>query len=184
MFFSNKIAAAVAWHEGNQQAALNAYSMARNEWAGFANLAKGKYSDDITYGTVRHMRGHWLDRLADIDGDIEDMKKNPPPQPAATIGAMGGTISHTPPPRFRPGRDLEILAEGTGGQLFYRHVNQAERWRTVATEKHGEGVIRAIIPGEYTNSAFAIQYYFANHQAYPGFGPDHAGTPYYVVRPA
>ena len=42
------------------------------------------------------------------------------------------------------------------------------------------------IPAQYTNSPFAIQYYFAVTQdsdvhLYPGFGEDFCGQPYFVM---
>ena len=162
LFFANKMRAAVAWHEGNRTAAIEAYTAARNAWAELAELARNRYSNDITYGTVAHMRGHWQDRLAAIDADIADMNSH---QPASLPSRES-----TPPSHFQPGKDLVLTASGAG-QLFYRHVNQAERWRT--TEK-------LVIPADYTNSKFALQYYFGR---YPGFGPDHDRTPYFVVQP-
>jgi hypothetical protein len=195
-FFANKLSAAQSWHmfesSKNQHylvAAIKDYSSARDEWAAFAAMAKGKYSDDITYGAVRHMRGHWSDRLPDIDGDLEDMKKHltsePPGHPGNVLRKATTISNHTPPSHFYPGKDLEIVVDGNGGRLLYRHVNQAERWQNVDMEVRGEGGMRAVIPAAYTNSKFPIQYYFElSRDLYPGFGPDHAGTPYFVVRPA
>jgi hypothetical protein len=45
---------------------------------------------------------------------------------------------------------------------------------------------QAVIPGDYTNSAYPLQYYFEVTQAdatllYPGFGPEVTGQPYFVV---
>ena len=193
-FFSEKILSAFNWHEfqrtGSQkrlQVAIRQYSMGRSAWANFAALAKDRYSDDITYGTVRHMRGHWMDRLEDIDADIEDMKKHlgpDGPMPPHAIDYPQATIKHTPPAHFEPGKDLEILAQGEG-VIFYRHVNQAERWQMRETEQRERGLVRAIIPAEYTNSKYSLQYYFSvTGKLYPGFGSDLDGTPYYVVRPA
>jgi hypothetical protein len=200
-FFSYKLSAAAGWHEFERSkkqetlaSAIYTYTLARSAWATLADLANGPYSKDITYGTVRHMRGHWQDRLADIDGDIEDMKKYLEPgrkiEPIYRDGLSGslgpqGPIAHTPPPHFQPGKEFDIVAHGDGATLYYRHVNQSERWRSLSLIRRGPGVCGAIIPAEYTNSKYPIEYYFFVAGKFdPGFGPNHDGTPYYVVRPA
>ncbi len=192
-FFACKMRAAVAWRkfESRQEmsdSAVIAYGMARNAWANLASLAKDLYSSDITYGTVAHMRGHWIDRLPEIDADIEEMKKRVKPGPSSG-GGRGAEIvplQHTPPYRFRPGQPLVIELSGWQTRLYYRRVNQAERWRSIEMEQAALGY-RAVIPAEYTDTKYAIQYYFrdpnANRVIYPAFGPNHDRTPYYVVRP-
>jgi hypothetical protein len=195
LFFSNKISAAVFWHEfevsGNESQlarAIDSYGIARKAWAEFAKLAEGKYSNDITYGSVRHMRGHWMDRLADIDGDIEDMKKRLTPGHTATDGLQSidrimDEFQHTPPQHFRPGSDVEIVS-GKKARLWYRHVNQAERWQSVDAVARGKGGYRAVIPAVYTNTKYPLQYYFnGGWDSVPGFGRDHDSTPYFVIRP-
>ncbi len=193
MFYAHKISAAAAWHEfertrlqAHLTAAVEFYGKARDEWAGFAVLAKGRYSDDITYGTVRHMRGHWSDRLADIDADIADMKQllvKAPREQAELVDQAPLHFEHTPPARFEPGRDLEIVVHETDAHLFYRHVNQAERWREAEMKARPGGASVALIPAAYTVSRFPLQYYFSHHgRLYPGFGEDHSQTPYFVVR--
>ena len=190
-FFAYKISAAAYWNEfqrdkrpGAVGQALAAYASARDAWSKLALLAKDRYSNDITYGTVRHMRGHWMDRLADIDGDIEDMKKHLQPDEgnyAFPGRAQGTVVNHTPPAHFEPGKELEIVANGAAAQLFYRHVNQAERWRMIPMTSIQSGVARAVIPAGYTDGKYPLQYYFGALS--PGFGPDHAATPYFVIRP-
>jgi hypothetical protein len=197
LFFAGKIRAAYAWDEflgtknpKSLSLAVSSYSRARDAWADFAAKAKDRYSDDITYGTAAHMRGHWLDRLAAIDDDLSDMKKH-----GGVLGTLAGRFvlplgerpKHSPDSRFHPGEAFEIsLADRSGRRavnLFYRRVNQAERWRSAAMTWR-EGFYRASIPGDYAGSKYPIQYYFAlGGQLYPGFGEDWAGTPYYVVRP-
>ena len=186
-FFAGKLRAAYFWHAGRLREAVGQYTDARRAWAEFANLAKDRYAADITYGTVPHMRGHWLDRLAEIDADIEDMKKSGPWR-----GARGNDIVspsprfvHTPVTRFQPGQALAIELSGSNLQsprMYYRHVNQAERWR-VANMERKDDRYRAVIPAEYTNSKYSMQYYFfAAGKVHPGFGEDLCLTPYFVVR--
>ena len=77
---------------------------------------------------------------------------------------------------------LEKGTKLTAARLYYRHVNQAEHWKSVDMQ-WADGVFRARIPAEYTQSPFPLEYYFAVDGAvYPGFGPELSGTPYFVVR--
>jgi len=211
-FFAEKMQSAVSWrrfeHEGRQgelTKAVDHYTAARNAWAELANLAKGRYSNDISYGTAAHMRGHWLDRLPEIDADLADMRKR-----GYVLGIRLGkgmsmnrpTMAHLPASRFEPGKALAIELTWTGKELprmYYRHVNHAERWRMVEMNRE-KSKYRAAIPGEYTKSNYALQYYFAIPRPWftgsyggehpglypggllPGFGDDLCGTPYFVVR--
>src|SRR5665213_3146734 len=74
-------------------------------------------------------------------------------------------------------------------RLKYRHVNQGENYHTVAMEMQ-EHSYRAVIPEEYTESEFGLQYYFEldggtrGMTMYPGLGPDLTGQPYFVVQQA
>jgi hypothetical protein len=72
--------------------------------------------------------------------------------------------------------------------LCYRHVNQAETWQSVALASK-EAELAAAIPSSYTQSRFALQYYFELYSAtsaalYPGLTRDLANQPYFVVRQA
>ena len=72
-------------------------------------------------------------------------------------------------------------------RLYYRHVNQAERWQLMEMAAEGNR-FRAIIPAAYTDSSYPLQYYFElRHQTgaaslYPGFASDLSNQPYFVVR--
>jgi hypothetical protein len=64
-------------------------------------------------------------------------------------------------------------------------VNQAERWQSAAMRNEGQ-TYRAAIPAAYTQSPFALQYYFHLAQdgsagLYPGFNEGFANQPYFVV---
>jgi hypothetical protein len=71
--------------------------------------------------------------------------------------------------------------------MYYRHVNQAERFESVEMPLQG-GAYRASIPAAYTDSPYPLQYYFEVKEfagkawLYPGFAADLANQPYYVVR--
>ena len=66
--------------------------------------------------------------------------------------------------------------------MYYRHVNQAERWRVVEMQQTN-GIYQAVIPADYTDSKYPLEYYFCDlGELSPGFGDDLSGTPYFVVR--
>ena len=73
-------------------------------------------------------------------------------------------------------------------RLFYRHVNQGERFQVAGMEAQRKDY-RATIPAAYTDSPYPLQYYFEirhdskNATLYPGFATDLTNQPYYVVRP-
>jgi hypothetical protein len=191
--------------------ALKAYRGARTTWAELAERAKDIYVADITIGERPSLRGHWLDRLPAIDDDIADMARKLDTAEAGTAQSdrvRRGVVealtqrqrvalpcSHTPPDRFQPGQPLsiEMSLEAAAApklsavRLCYRHVNQAERYVTAEMNGSG-GRYRATVPGRYTDSPFPIEYYFELRQGpeqawlYPGFGPDLANQPYFVVR--
>jgi hypothetical protein len=199
---------------GDSQAgklALEHYRTARDAWAKMAERAKGVYVSDISYGDVHMRRGHWSDRLSTIDTDLAAMEqKIQSPAPAAgssphagkAIAAAAGrpnrpSISclHTPPDSFNPGQPLALTLRLSGAsatvspsaaRLYYRHVNQGERWRSA--EMQGEnGGYNAAIPGDYTQSPYPLEYYFAfehqNHSSslFPAFNATLSNQPYFAV---
>jgi hypothetical protein len=103
--------------------------------------------------------------------------------------------SHTPPKSFQPGEavaitlsfaHLETRERPSTIRLRYRQVNQAERWQAVDMERSREGY-SASIPGTYSKSPYALQYYFELRGdpnvawLYPGFDANFANQPYFVV---
>jgi hypothetical protein len=186
--------------------ALKSYRAAREAWAAAAARTKGIYMADITVGELRQLRGHWADRLADIDADVAAIA----PKLDSARPAQAGTPAaraiaealgrpqrppvaghHTPPSAFQPGRAfaVELTADKdyASVQLHYRRVNQAERWQGEPMRPEGR-LWRASIPSEYTQSPYALQYYFELKEApdsallYPGFGSELSEQPYFVVR--
>jgi hypothetical protein len=214
-FFAAKFRAGVLYsiHErtGDRRAldeALKAYRAARVIWAEqVAGPAKGVYAADLSTGEHASVRGQWADRLAAMDRDIAQMEQRLPaakpsgdPRVAAAIDAAlgkpqrpAGTCNHQPPPNFRPKEAVPVAITAAGKlasvRLYYRHVNQAERFQSV--EMGGRGnTYSANIPGAYTDSPYPLQYYFelregpAKAWLYPGFAPDLANQPYFVLRRA
>ena len=214
-FFGAKFRAGVLYRIHEQigsraalEACLERYRAAREIWAGLANRAKSVYVADITVGELRQLRGHWLDRLPDIDHDIAlvagRLEQASPAEPSAAIKsaiaqALGRPVrdavscNHAVPSRFRPGQPVELqiapAAKVASVRLYYRHVTQAERYETVEMTAAGSRW-HAAIPAAYTAGTYPIEYYFELRESpskgtlYPGFAADRANQPYFVIRSA
>jgi hypothetical protein len=173
--------------------------------------ANSLYRPDITYGNIPMRRGNWTDRIPGIDKDVAAMEsklQTPPSSPESShnieqaIQAATGRpkrpslrCAHTPPPNFHPGQPLSLsllVPDATAHDspsavhLYYRHVNQAERWLSVEMQRGHDGY-SAAIPGSYTNSAFPLQYYFVFQRGadaawlYPAFNSTLSNQPYYAI---
>jgi len=102
-------------------------------------------------------------------------------------------VGHTSPATFHAGQALEISMTPekavAGVTLFYRHVDQAERYQSVPMEARNRRY-HAEIPGAYTNSQYPVEYYFEVRESpmkawiYPGLSPSLTQQPYFVVRRA
>jgi hypothetical protein len=212
-FFGAKFRAGVLYcifertgDRGALEQAQKSYRAARDVWAAIVERTKGVYVADITVGETRVLRGHWSERLADIEADIAAIAtKLDSAKPAQTEGPIARAIAaalarperrvaagrHTPPAGFRPGRSLplEFAADKdyASARLYYRRVNQAERWQSEAMQAE-DRLWRAAVPEAYTESPYPLQYYFELKEApevvalYPGFDDMHTGQPYFVAR--
>ncbi|HVO75381.1 MAG TPA: hypothetical protein VMT35_15235 [Ignavibacteriaceae bacterium] len=213
-FFGAKFRAGVLYSifdESGDRAALelsiNKYKEARGYWAKLSDSARNVYKPDITIGEDPVIRGHWLDRLPAIDDDIELMVKKLEQTQQSTNAQQQHIMSaikevlgrperpsvachHNQLEYFRPGESLNIeLSLEKGIQsvfLYFRHVNHAERYRTVEMQMTGN-TFRAAIPADYTDSQYPLQYYFELKEnpgkawLYPGFAADLTNQPYFVV---
>ena len=99
---------------------------------------------------------------------------------------------HTPPAIFHPGQPLELELAApklVSARMYYRHVNQAERFESAEMQARDDSY-RAVIPAAYTQSLYPLQYYFelktVPDQAclFPGFAANLSNQPYFVVRRA
>lgn len=191
--------------------ALEHYKKARTAWATMADRAKGVYVSDVSYGDVPMRRGHWSDRLSGIDTDLAAMEQkvqsatpanNSSSQTGKAIAAATGrpnrpssSCTHTPPDSFSPGQPLNLRLRSAGSKqgaaptavrLYYRHVNQGERWRSENMQSEN-GSYSAAIPGDYTQSPYPLEYYFAFEKEgksawlYPAFNATLSNQPYFVV---
>ena len=206
-FFGAKLRSAVLFglfeqtgDRGALEEALKQYRRARDIWAQIVEHTKAVYVPDITVGELAWLRGHWSDRLPAIDDDIADMQKaldaaKPDAVPAvrAAIAEVIGrprrataTCRHTPPAKFQPSQalPLEISVDRklASARLYYRHVNQAERYQT-AEMQAADNRYRAAIPAAYTDSPFPLVYYFELKEA-PGQGVAVSGLRRQVDRSA
>jgi len=210
-FFAAKLRAGVryALHErtGDRAAlegALEGYREARAIWARIVSRTTGLYVADITVGEHPWLRGHWADRLPAIDEDIAAMAArmdsakvvDDPPVRAALEEAAAhpkrdlSAFRHKPAHfQSKDGVALEIAAEGvklSAARLFYRHVNQAERWQSAPMQARGSS-FHGAIPAAYSDSPFPLQYYFELRTGptqawlYPGFAPQWTAQPYFVL---
>ena len=184
------------------------YHKARNFWRELADVAKNIYEHDITYGGEDILRGHWLDRLPSIDDDIEFMRKiseqtshtNSPQQDNVRLAiqeALGRPkrssviCHHSQPENFKSGEPLklELTVEREVGSivLFYRHVNQAERFKTIEMKRSGKN-FRASMSSDYTNTLYPLQYYFELRNnaedawLFPGLTKELTRQPYFIIR--
>jgi len=216
-FFGAKLRSAVLFglfdqtgDRGALEEALKQYRRSRDIWAQIVEHTKDVYVPDITVGELAWLRGHWSDRLPAIDDDIADMQKaldsvkvgaaKPDSVPAvrAAIAEVIGrprrataTCRHTPPAKFQPSQalalEISVDRKLASARLYYRHVNQAERYQT-AEMQAADNRYRAAIPAAYTDSPFPLVYYFELKEApdkawlYPGFGANLTDQPYFVVR--
>jgi hypothetical protein len=192
--------------------AVEQYLKARNSWATMAHRAQKVYRANITYGSVPIRQGHWIDRLDGIDKDLSAMQAALQQKSDAQAGSRQNSqqainailqppqrpsvaCRHTPPQVFQPGASLSLslsLGERSGAAapssalLMYRHVNQGERWRTVEMKRAGTS-FESVIPGDYTNSPFPLQYYFEFRRGsseawlYPAFNKSLSNQPYFAI---
>jgi hypothetical protein len=208
-FFAAKLRSGVLFEiytrTGNAEAgklALAKYQEARSAWASMAERANKVYQPDVTYGNIPMRRGNWSARVAGIDADISAMQKKlqtpstgSPQNVASAINAATSKpnrpsvhCAHTQPASFHPGQllSLSLSASADAVQLYYRHVNQGERWVSMEMQRGHDGY-SAAIPGDYTNSVYPLQYYFVLRRGtdaawfFPAFNASLSNQPYYAI---
>jgi hypothetical protein len=183
---------------------LIAYRKARDSWTRMAKRASKIYSADVSYGDVPFRRGHWADRMPFIDQDMVALEKHfasasvqrpivgSATEKAAKVRSRPVlAVEHSAPASFDRGINLNLTftASPTAKEaiLWYRHVNQGERWLSIAMRTSGNSHA-ASIPGSYTNSPYPLQYYFELRTAetavlHPSFNSTLSNQPYYAVMP-
>jgi hypothetical protein len=189
-------------------ASVDMYRKARSHWLQLIEISKDVYMADITVGEEPQQRGNWADRLLAIDQDIAALVQKLDAAPANSPHSQAGAaiqealgrpqrptpaIQHKPVANFKLGHPLEIVLsispQPLNIRLYYRHVDQAERYVVEPMEASGQKY-RATIPATYTNSEYPVEYYFeikedvTKTSLYPGFATALARQPYFVVRRA
>ena len=151
---------------GNAEAgklALDEYQEAATHGQRWRNAQIASTCATLRMADIPMRRGHWSDRLAGIDKDIAAMqgKLQTPPRrgvrrkmSASLFEAATGKpiahrchCTHTPPASFHPGQPLSFLCSSPGHDapdavhLYYRHVNQGERWVSVEMQRGHEDTV-------------------------------------------
>ncbi len=157
------------------------------------------YRDDLTFGHRLAEHGHWADRLPAIEKDLANLEEladraapsEVHPLPPVPSGPRT-SVEHDPVAAFEPGReltlDVRVPADFRGSVcLRYRHLNHREEYRSAELQRDGE-VLRATVPGSYTESPFHLGYFFVVREPTgdawisPGLDADLANQPYHVAR--
>jgi hypothetical protein len=203
-FFAAKLRAGViyAFHENTVSRpalnfALSEYMRGIEIWREMAEAAQSIYRTDVTVGEHPWLRGHWIDRVRGMTDDFGDMEGRRKLDGISAEQFPLVAYDARPPIRarhqaatgFRYGTPVELaiaVERATAIDLYYRQVNQAERWVKIAMKADGADY-RATIPAEYTKSPFPLEYYFEirigqRAVLYPGLGVNRMGQPYIVVQ--
>lgn len=212
LYYANLFRAALCYaiysRTGDPRAAetsLSAYHKAQDSWSAMAQRAARIYKSDLSYGEIAIRRGHWLDRLPVIDQDLIALQEYFAVGTAQIRSASAAltylakaperpslAIEHIAPPSFHPGDNLSLAISTsesvTAATLWYRHVNQGERWLSAPMQRSGARY-SASIPASYTGSPFPLQYYFelrAGEAAtlHPALNATLSNQPYLAVMPA
>jgi hypothetical protein len=189
-------------------ASLASYRTARAAWAALAMRAQDVYASDLSASDKLSERGHWSDRLAAIDADIDRVAQqlagatdtNDARVTSAIAAAQAaGPVRRPPPPcahraqAMQRNTDVILQLDVDERQAItevwccYRHVNQAERYERVRMERGTDGRYQATIPAAYTNAPYPLQYYFVLRETadtvhlFPGLGPELMRQPYFVL---
>ncbi len=217
LFFARKFRAGLAFSLYEKTGSTNLlsetrklYQSARLAWMQVVDASAGIYKSDITFGHPPYTRGHWADRIEGIDADIQAVEAllekaspmgDPKGEGSRTLAGLLAPFqrglrpvcSHMTPDGFIKGLPLEIRIGITDWKsppqviLHYRHVDQSDDYRTVEMERAGD-VYTAAIDAEYTDSPYALMYFFEIGAAdgdswmVPGLDEDLSNQPYYVIQ--
>ncbi|MGH3488340.1 MAG: hypothetical protein ACRDP8_10585 [Actinopolymorphaceae bacterium] len=209
-FFAGKSRAGVAYslYERTRDAhhlgdAVAAYRQARDVWAGIVEQTREVYRPDLTFGDLRSEHGHWADRLPAIEEDLANLERLHEAAKAETKTPVKANLTvqrcarppftHRVPAEF--GRGAEIAIDLVPSETsfdghvvcHYRHVNQGADFETAEMRWNGARY-QVTVPGSYTDSDFALMYYFTIHDAggdawiIPGLEESLASQPYHLLR--
>jgi hypothetical protein len=174
-------------------------------WETAANVSRDLYHDDLTYGPQSWLRGSWQSRLPEMRAeilDLESLRGGGKYETVAADGEVEAAIAAllARKPVLSGAREVEAPAHAIAGEPFevrirgdmdetpvlhYRHINQAERWKAMTMTRDERGYA-GLIPGNYTNSRFHLQYFISLRRGgqpvlSPGLNEDLANEPYYTA---
>jgi hypothetical protein len=176
----------------------------REVWLEIIEAVDGVYQDNLEFGAEAAEYGHWRDRLPVMEDDLRALRREleqlegaapdgPAPEHRGRRSAIPVGLRHTAPNGYERGEALTIAVELADAPeveevvLHYRHVNQAEKFRT-ASASVADGRAEAVIDGDYTSSDYSIMYYLelglrgGERLLYPGFDATLSNQPYLVVQ--
>ncbi|MBD2844137.1 hypothetical protein IDH44_02970 [Paenibacillus sp. IB182496] len=186
------------------------YRAARDAWQAIVSASKDVYHRDLTFGHTPYSRGHWSDRIAAIDEDIEAVARIAAEREGEdTLAGERGVAdwlsacdlrtrpiaSHLPQASLVRGQPAVLRLTLTDRadavatvRLFYRHVNQAESYKILVMDRRAEETVyEGVIPGAYTDSPYGLLYFFelagpdARAWQLPGLDDTLSRQPYYVM---
>jgi len=184
---------------------LKQYDVALASWAQLFSVANQKYARDLSVSDRFDERGQWGDRIAGINADISALKEKLTSAQSALVSAevideilkpkprARFECRHEPPAKFRRGDSISLMIgvaapyQVTTATLHYRRVNQAERFQHLVMDS-AAGRFHTQIPAAYTDSPYALQYYFELRSSptsvclHPGFTPELTNQPYFLLR--
>jgi hypothetical protein len=207
-FFAAKTRAAVAFEihgrtgdAGSLADAARQAGLAREAWTeaiGHAHV----YVPDLTFGPQAWIRGHWRDRLAAIERDVEALERLALEARPSEASIVPGPSVPMPddlelrhePQRLRPGApttiELGVAGSGAGAvasvRLRYRPMDQSRQWRDIDMDHNGDRFV-ATLSVDATDAPYPLAYAFVlrafEGQAWrhPGLGENWAGRPYFVA---
>jgi len=210
-FFAGKYRGS-SWAEvflltGIQEARLEAAEHIRRGflgWKAAADASRDVYQDDIAFGIQHYMRGSWASKLTEMQSEVHELDSwregdGPPIPYPGERGYLDGlrqrvrtTSLSLPlvfPAEFKPGDAVTVTLESAGSyqkaMLHYRHVNQAERWSSLAMAG-SDGKYTGTIPADYTDTNFHLQFYVTalgenSVVVIPGLAPDLSNEPYHTI---
>ena len=174
-------------------------------WERLAAVSRGVYHDDLTYGPQSWLRGSWQARLPEMEAELLDLEAlrgfggtESVPATAAVNSAIAAlqsqrsTVADTSikatAASFFGGEPLEVSVQGSADDaptLHYRHINQAERWKSMPMDTSSDG-FSATISADYTRSDFHLQYFISFQRdgqsvLVPGLEANLANEPYFTV---
>jgi hypothetical protein len=208
-FFAAKMRAAVAFEihrrtddAGSLADAARRAGLARDAWIEAVAHAD-VYAPDLTFGPQAWIRGHWRDRLAAIERDVDalarlaqDAEPSEPspivPAPSVPLPADLG-LRHEPQVLRRGSPTVVELAVAGGRaaaigsvRLRYRPMDQSRDWKEAEMDRDADRFV-ATVSAEATMAPYPLAYAFVlvgsqgEAWRHPGLGENLAGRPYFVA---